>query len=210
MKKLDKDINKVQSDYEQKKLATAANYLLGTSTRKGIVNEIDGPFKALEKELNAIGKLPKRLHLKCYELACKIYTDQKPKDAEKIDKWCSATLSIQEDHVDALLSRGEIKLQQNDFEAAVRDLEKANEASNGQNNRVRHMLQRAQQMLRQSKRRDYYKILGWWFFEKIRMGQVRLIYVIRCITGCGQTGNQTSIPEEGTRVASGQISRRSE
>lgn len=160
MKKLDKDLNKVQSDFEAKKYATAANNLLGTATRKGIVTEIDAPYEALEKELNAVGKMPKRLHLKCYDLACRIYGDQKNKDAEKVEKWCSAALSIQDDNVDALLYRGEMKLQQNDFEAAVRDLEKANEASGGQNNRVQQLLHRAQQMLRQSKRRDYYKILG--------------------------------------------------
>lgn len=160
MKKIDKDIKKVETDLDAERFATATNNLIGTATRKGVISEIDAPYETLEKELNAVGKMPKRLHLKCYELACKIFSNQKQKDNEKINKWCSATIDIQGDHVDALLGRGEAKLRENDFEAAVRDLEAANEASGGQNNRVRGILQRAQQMLRQSKRRDYYKILG--------------------------------------------------
>ncbi|KAI9490545.1 hypothetical protein BDB00DRAFT_837611 [Zychaea mexicana] len=159
IKKLDKEINKAQDDFEAKRYATASNKIIGTPSSAGVVSEIDEPYNALVQELDITSPLPKRLHIKCYELACKIAAENNKGKQNVIEKWCSATLELQDDNLDALINMGEVKLKQNEFEEAVRILEKANEVSGGQNNRVRHMLQRAQQMLRQSKRRDYYKIL---------------------------------------------------
>ncbi|CDS03904.1 hypothetical protein LRAMOSA06859 [Lichtheimia ramosa] len=158
IKKIDKELNKAQDDFNAKRYATASNKILGTSRASGIIQELDEPFNALEKELNAEGKMPKRLHLTCYDMACRIQGENR-KDTDKIQKWCSAVLEMDQDNVDALMYRGEVYLKQNEFEQAVRDLEKANELSGGSNGRVRQALQKAQNLLRQSKRRDYYKIL---------------------------------------------------
>ncbi|KAI7847290.1 hypothetical protein BDC45DRAFT_452043 [Circinella umbellata] len=155
IKKMDKEINKAQDDFDAKRYATASNKIIGTASSKGVINELDGPYDELVKELG-VSSLPKRLHIKCYELACKIAAENRK---DQVNKWCSATLELQDDNLDALINLGDYKLKQNEFEEAVRILEKANDVSGGQNNRVGHMLQRAQQMLRQSKRRDYYKIL---------------------------------------------------
>ena len=155
IKKMDKEINKAQDDFDSKRYATASNKLIGTSSSKGVIKELDEPYDELVKELG-VSSLPKRLHIKCYELACKIAAENRK---DQVNKWCSATLELQDDNLDALVNLGDYKLKQNEFEEAVRILEKAHDVSGGQNNRVGHMLQRAQQMLRQSKRRDYYKIL---------------------------------------------------
>ncbi|KAG0165776.1 hypothetical protein DFQ28_001164 [Apophysomyces sp. BC1034] len=159
IKKLDKALNKIQDDMDRKKYATAGKQLVGTAAKKGIVADIDEPLDELEKSLNLEkGVMPRQLHLRAYGLACKLFGEQK--EDSKIDTWCSETLKLQEDHVDALTYRGEMKLRADDLEAAVRDLERAEQAGGGNNGRVRHLLQRAQQQLRQRKKRDYYKILG--------------------------------------------------
>lgn len=158
MKRLEKEIKKSIESSQQQRFATALNTLVGTS---GIVHEIDAPLQQLETSMEA--KLPNRLALKVYSLACTIAAESK--DLDRAEKWCAATLEIDPNHEGALFSRGELKLNQNDFEGAVIDLEKAFEASEQQNNRIRQMLQRAQQLLRQSKKRDYYKILGNYYFK---------------------------------------------
>ncbi|KAI8996939.1 hypothetical protein BDB01DRAFT_840509 [Pilobolus umbonatus] len=158
IKRAEKDLAKIISAQEHQRYAIAFNGLVGSGAKKGLVDGIDGPLKALEIELAAVGKLPRRLHLKYYETACMLAGTMK--NAEKLEKWCGATLSIDANHVDALTVRGEHLLNNNDFEAAVRVLEKAFESSGQQNGRVRQLLQKAQQLLRQSKKRDYYKILG--------------------------------------------------
>lgn len=153
IKRLEKEIKKAEDFRQQQRYATALNALVGGS---GIVGEIDAPLQQLEATMET--KLPNRLALKVYSLACIIAAESK--DLDRAEKWCAATLEIDPNHEQALFSRGEMKLNQNDFEGAVIDLEKAFEASEQQNNRIRQMLQRAQQLLRQSKKRDYYKILG--------------------------------------------------
>ncbi|PHZ12279.1 protein prenylyltransferase [Rhizopus microsporus ATCC 52813] len=156
IKRFQKDLQKVVDAKQQQRFATAFNTLVGTSTKKGLVSELDEPFKALKAEMK-IENLPKKLHLTCYELACQLSAEQK--DSERIDTWCSAILKINPDHPDALAHLGELKLNNNDFEGAVHDLEKAYEASGQQDHRIRQLLNKAQQLLRQSKKRDYYKIL---------------------------------------------------
>ncbi|KAI9470010.1 MAG: hypothetical protein EXX96DRAFT_388443 [Benjaminiella poitrasii] len=156
IKKLEKTIASVEKDIELKKYATAANRLIGTVNREGILNDVQADYEELKKELKT-DKLPKRLHLKCYQMACKLYSQQK--DENKTNTWCSKALEI-EDDADSLTYRGEALLKLKEFEAAVRDLEKANEMSGGKDHRLRSLLQQAQQRLKMSKKRDYYKILG--------------------------------------------------
>lgn len=157
IKKLSKELTSIEKDIGSKKFATAANHLIGTVNRQGILKEIDSDFEELEKELDAPGKIPKQLHFKCYQLACKLYGEQK--DDDKIEKWCTLTLDIQDDDSDALSYRGQVLLNRKEFEGSVRDLEKANEILGGRDQRVRQLLQQAQQKLKQSKKRDYYKLL---------------------------------------------------
>ncbi|OAD75322.1 hypothetical protein PHYBLDRAFT_11660, partial [Phycomyces blakesleeanus NRRL 1555(-)] len=159
IKRIEKEMTGIAKDVEHKRFATAANKLIGTSSKKGVITEIEAQDKAMEEELKAVGKMPRKLVLKGYETACKLYTQPKNKDAKKAKKWCSATLDLDENNVDALVARGEVFLDEHEFEEATRDLEKANELTGGQNGNIRQLLQRTQQLLRQSKRRDYYKIL---------------------------------------------------
>ncbi|KAI7901239.1 uncharacterized protein BX663DRAFT_457420 [Cokeromyces recurvatus] len=123
----------------------------------GFVNEIDEAFNKLKDNLNmTIRNIPKRLHLKLYTLACMAQEYK----LEQVEKWCNAALKIEPNHVEILKKLGEMKLNINDFEGAVRYLERALEATEQKDRQIRHLLQRAQQLLRQSKRRDYYKILN--------------------------------------------------
>ncbi|KAI9253574.1 hypothetical protein BY458DRAFT_542019 [Sporodiniella umbellata] len=156
LKRFQKDMQKVSDSKQQQRFVTALNTLIGTNAKKGLVSELDEPFDALEKDMGVTG-LPKKLHLKCYELACQLASEQK--DTTKLNTWCSATLKVDPNNADALASIGENKLNNNDFEGAVRDLEKAYEMTGQENQKIRQLLHKAQQLLRQSKKRDYYKIL---------------------------------------------------
>jgi DnaJ homolog subfamily C member 3 len=85
---------------------------------------------------------------------------QKKGDATNTKKWCSATLDMDENDVDALTNLGELAMGEEDFEGAVRHLNKAQEGTGGQNRRVQELLMEAQTLLKRSKTRDYYKILS--------------------------------------------------
>lgn len=157
IKRIEKEIKKSTEAQQGQRYAIALNGLIGTGTKPGIVKDIDEPFETLQNDLDQ-HSLPKRLHLKIYSMACELSAKQK--DNDKAEKWCRSTIELDNQNKEALMHLGEMKLNANDFEGAVRDLEQAFEASGQQDNHIRQLLQRAQQLLKQSKKRDYYKILG--------------------------------------------------
>lgn len=158
IKNLEKTIATIEKDIELKKFTTAHNNLIGTANRQGIFKQLDAETDLLEKELNST--IPKKLHLKCYKMACRLLGEQKERDEDKLNTWCSNVLEIEPNDEEALSYRGEILLNRKEYEAAVRDLEKANELSEGSNQRIRQLLAQAQQKLKLSKKKDYYKMLG--------------------------------------------------
>jgi DnaJ family protein C protein 3 len=178
LKKLDKTINAAIQDFEQNKFVAASKKLVGSGNDQGIIATVDEEVAKLEVTLDAVGKMPRRLSAKLYSLACKIYGQVRASahDQETIflanffhsqrndwanaKKWCSATLDMDENDQDALLYLGEAAIEDSDYESAVRYLTKAHDASGGQNGQVRETLGKAQRLLKQSKKRDYYKILS--------------------------------------------------
>lgn len=91
---------------------------------------------------------------------CKAYVRiGQPKKGEA---WCQALSQMQtgNEDADALLGLGEALLANEEFEEAVRVMEKAWDAC-GRNDRFfQQRLIRAQKLLKQSKQKDYYKVLG--------------------------------------------------
>jgi len=91
---------------------------------------------------------------------CKAYVHiGQPKKGEA---WCQALGQMQggNEDADALLGQGEALLVNEEYEEAVRVMEKAWDAC-GRNDRFfQQRLVRAQKLLKQSKQKDYYKVLG--------------------------------------------------
>lgn len=72
--------------------------------------------------------------------------------------YCADTLKINPTSEWGLLSKAKQQLEAEEFEAAINTLNEAKEHHETQ--RVQTMLQEAQTLLRRSKQKDYYKILG--------------------------------------------------
>jgi DnaJ family protein C protein 3 len=91
---------------------------------------------------------------------CKAYVRiGQPKKGET---WCQALgqrLGGEEDS-DALLGQGEALLADEEYEDAVRVMEKAWDACGRKDRFFQQRLIRAQKLLKQSKQKDYYKVLG--------------------------------------------------
>ncbi|KAM9320601.1 dnaJ homolog subfamily C member 3 [Gastrophryne carolinensis] len=73
-------------------------------------------------------------------------------------KECTAYLEIDPESVNALRDRAEAYILEEMYEEAVRDYEAAQQHS--EDNAIKEGLEKAQRLLKQSKKRDYYKILG--------------------------------------------------
>lgn len=66
---------------------------------------------------------------------------------------------VNENDLDVLLERGEALLQNEQYDEAIEDFQKALNV-NGESKRAKEALHRAQKLQKQAKKKDYYKILG--------------------------------------------------
>uniref|UniRef100_A0A8C1FA80 DnaJ homolog subfamily C member 3 n=1 Tax=Cyprinus carpio carpio TaxID=630221 RepID=A0A8C1FA80_CYPCA len=72
---------------------------------------------------------------------------------------CSEVLKADPQNVNALKDRADAYLQDDQYEEAIKDFESAQEHSEN-DRQIKEGLERAQRLLKQSQKRDYYKILG--------------------------------------------------
>lgn len=80
----------------------------------------------------------------------------------KIDKatpYCKEALELKPDSLPGLLNKAQLELDADNFEEAVRTLDSAKE-SHGQSQKVQELLHKAHTLLKRSKQKDYYKVLG--------------------------------------------------
>uniref|UniRef100_A0A668AUG3 DnaJ homolog subfamily C member 3 n=1 Tax=Myripristis murdjan TaxID=586833 RepID=A0A668AUG3_9TELE len=72
---------------------------------------------------------------------------------------CSEVLQSDPENVNALKDRAEAYVQEEQYEEAIKDYETASQHSEN-DRQIKEGLERAQRLLKQSQKRDYYKILG--------------------------------------------------
>ncbi|KAF8075747.1 hypothetical protein FPV67DRAFT_1617228 [Lyophyllum atratum] len=91
---------------------------------------------------------------------CKAYTQLGTK--REMERWCGELVGMEGcgEDVDGLVGVGEGCVGRGEWEEGVRWLERAWEASGQSSRDIHQRLQRAQKLLKQSKQKDYYKILG--------------------------------------------------
>jgi DnaJ family protein C protein 3 len=91
---------------------------------------------------------------------CRAYT--RTDQAKRGERYCEELLSFagSESDVDGLVGKGEALMAQEMWEEAVRVLEKAWDATGRGDHDVMQKLQKAQRLLKQSRQKDYYKVLG--------------------------------------------------
>jgi len=126
--------------------------------KDGFLDEIIAANNQLRKDNIFTPKSPSRLLAQLEEWTCQSYTNLKKSDLALAH--CNTALDLNPDSIPALLAKSEHLLNMESYDEAISLLNKANEKTGGQNQQVRQQLDRAHRLLRQSKKRDYYKILG--------------------------------------------------
>ncbi|TFK53273.1 hypothetical protein OE88DRAFT_1625989 [Heliocybe sulcata] len=137
---------------------------LVASRKGGLVGEFEDAMRAhfAEEKLPADLK-PQRSSprlAEMYRSACRAYT--KLGKAREGETYCEALVAMKgmQDDVVGLVGRGEALLVKEEWEEAVRVLERAFEATGKSDREVLGTLQKAQKLLKQSRQKDYYKVLG--------------------------------------------------
>ncbi|CAG8438256.1 580_t:CDS:2 [Ambispora leptoticha] len=154
IKQLEKSVSRVENDMEGHRWQLAIDKLFGSGSEKGpgLINEIKEEHDNLKE-----GRSSEKLFIKLDGLSCKAY--QELKNGHKAIKWCSSTLNLDPENLDALINRAEAYILIEDYEAAIRDYTKAHEID-GRDERVKKGYQKTHRLLKSSKSKDYYKILG--------------------------------------------------
>jgi DnaJ family protein C protein 3 len=144
LKKLEKALKQAKEAIEGHKWAKCMEILGKPGGSKGLIDEIaamDSP----------------RLLAQVYGMACSAQFGIK-KDTDAL-VYCNKLLELDENNVEGLANRGDIHMEQEDYEAAMRDFQKAHQVDN-QNRRVVEGFNKAQRLQKNASRKDYYKTLG--------------------------------------------------
>lgn len=122
------------------------------------LEQIKTSHNQLRKDHTLTVNAPSRLLAQLEEWACQAYSSLKKTNLAL--QHCNIALELNPESIPAILAKAQHLLNSESYDQAIQLLNKANDITGGQNNHVRQQLDRAQRLLRQSKKRDYYKILG--------------------------------------------------
>ncbi|TCD66214.1 hypothetical protein EIP91_001661 [Steccherinum ochraceum] len=168
VKSFDRTFKKLDTAVSEEKWKAVIDLLIGSDPASGFAAKFDEALAthttpdALFLPSNIPIASPKKTSPRREVIVrslCKAYVNSK--SAEKGLQWCNELLAMEghENDPDGLVGRGEAALKKEEWDEAVRIFEKAFEASGRSNRDIHGRLQRAQKLLKQSKQKDYYKVL---------------------------------------------------
>lgn len=160
LRSLEKDTAKLRNFAEGGSYRPAIKILDGP---EGLLTRFDAALDAAVEDGTIHANLRARerseMRSTLYSLACKSAVGANDM-TKRGARWCEEALAMDENNLDGLTMRAEKALKDEKFEEAVRILEKAFEASGRSSQDIMTRLQKAQRLLKVSKQKDYYKVLG--------------------------------------------------
>ncbi|KAI0337169.1 TPR-like protein [Trametopsis cervina] len=168
VKAMDKSFKKVDEAVAAEKWTTVIEITIGSDPSSGLAARFDEAL-ATHTTPESLGlppnvsprpaKLTSPRREQILRALCRAYTNLK--QPAKGEPWCEQLLQMDglEKDTDGLVGRGEALLKKEEWEEAVRVFEQAFESSGRSNRDIHQRLQRAQKLLKQSRQKDYYKVL---------------------------------------------------
>ncbi|KAF3271389.1 hypothetical protein TWF970_010270 [Orbilia oligospora] len=157
LKAYNKSLNKAMEMRGRRQFIGAAKIIIGTTDEPGILTEIRDDIKTLREEGLMNDNSPNDLILQLVELVCEIYSEGN--NDKRARPFCEETLQLNPNSIPAIINKAKRLMDEELFEEAIRELSHAKE-QDGQNEKIHEYLQKAHVLLKKSKAKDYYKILG--------------------------------------------------
>jgi DnaJ family protein C protein 3 len=154
LKNVSKHLTALQSHAQRKEWTQILTLLIN----ENLLQEIQSGHTTLKSAKILHAKNLSRLLAQLEEWACEAYANTK--SSKLALQHCTTALGLNPESIPALLAKSQILLNDEQYEAAIQLLSKANDVTGRNNHDIRAQLDKAQRLLRQSKKRDYYKILG--------------------------------------------------
>ncbi|MCJ1392410.1 DNA-dependent ATPase protein rad54 [Xylographa bjoerkii] len=156
-KQVDKLLKQVHDLKGKRQFSSAVKVLVGAADDTGLIDMT----KEYIQEAKAAGTIhknsPNELYAGIVETTCEIYVEMNNK--KKALSYCEEALNLNTKSLPGLLFKAQRQLDDSDFEPAIQTLNHAKE-HHGNNQQVQTLLQKAHTLLKRSKTKDYYKVLG--------------------------------------------------
>jgi DnaJ family protein C protein 3 len=157
-KNLEKSLKKVRSYFEKRQFATASKLLIDRGEDEpGLLKEVKQDFQDYVDQGYIYKNSPQGLYAELVEKTCEAYVEMG--NHKKGTPYCQEALQLNPNSLYAALHKAQVQLDADDFEDAVRILESAKE-HHQQSQKLHDLLNKAQTLLKRSKTKDYYKVLG--------------------------------------------------
>ncbi|PGH00470.1 hypothetical protein GX51_05788 [Blastomyces parvus] len=156
-KKIAKQMASLESLHEARKFSKAAEILVGNKEDTGLLEEVKDDVKAGRQAGYIHPKAPDALYSNLLEKTCEIHRQMKMK--KKSQSYCTEALKLNPNSLHGLLSKAEAQIDADDFEAAIQTLKFAREHHDSSQD-IQSLYEKAHTLLKRSKQKDYYKVLG--------------------------------------------------
>lgn len=175
-KAVEKTIAKVEKAFGKNQPMTGTKLLIPSGEDAGLIKEVEEQVAELRKEGIIPPTASNQLSVRLVEMACQGYYEVSKHDnvarlmghgltmsqmnGKKAKEYCAQARSLDENSFYGQLYHAKTLKESEEYDAAVRTLDKAKEAHPDKANVVDPLLREAQIELRRSKTKDYYKVLG--------------------------------------------------
>jgi len=160
IKALDKQFTKLEEAGEDWRQITRIVTPEGTGLAAKFDEAMGDAMKAMDPPLPASivpAKMSQR-RAAIWRAACKAFVQLN--EIRKGEKWCLELLRMESEDIDGLVGAGEAALKKEEWEEAVKYFDRAFNASGKTNHDIHGRLQKAHRLMKQAKKKDYYKVLG--------------------------------------------------
>ncbi|EAW09139.1 DnaJ and TPR domain protein [Aspergillus clavatus NRRL 1] len=176
-RKLIKILEKLRNAMDARKFNNAINLLVGAGAEKGLIDEIKDDFERAKEAGHIHSAASSNLYSSLVEQTCEAYREVREQHPclmlavtnqmsliqanmlKRAAAYCLETSHLTPHSLAALLYNAQVALDEERFEDAVRTLNDAREHHPGSRD-VQTLLQKAHVLLKRSKQKDYYKVLG--------------------------------------------------
>ncbi|OAL54702.1 DnaJ-domain-containing protein [Pyrenochaeta sp. DS3sAY3a] len=156
-KNMEKTIKKVKTFFEKRQFATASKLLIDRGEEEpGLLKEIKQDFQDYVQSGYIYANSPQGLYESLVEMTCEAYVEMN--NLKKGTPYCAEALQLNPNSLHGLLHKAQQQLDADEFEDCVRTLDQAKE--HHQSQRLDELHHKAHTLLKRSKTKDYYKVLG--------------------------------------------------
>lgn len=164
LRAFDRDLGKVRNFAQSDKASDARRAIALLRGEDGLIARFD----RLLDEAVASDAIPAQFdakkhsttRLEIYSLACRATVDAGDYSSKLGGAWCDETLAMDPNNEAGLVYRGEKLLKAEKWDEALAAFQSAFEKSGRQSHDIMQRMQKAERLLKVSKRKDYYKVLG--------------------------------------------------